>query len=56
MRIAELAVPTKRQCMETLRNKSDMLPVYMVRSILRKARLIETRAEDVEGYFRSHLP
>ncbi|XP_035451953.2 uncharacterized protein LOC118277303 isoform X4 [Spodoptera frugiperda] len=30
MRIAELAVPTKRQCIDTWRNKSDILPEFMV--------------------------
>ena len=32
LRIAELAVPTKRQCIETWRTKSDVLPGYMVRT------------------------
>ncbi|XP_063823397.1 uncharacterized protein LOC135073225 isoform X1 [Ostrinia nubilalis] len=30
MRIAELAVPTKRQCIDTWRNKCDVLPAFMV--------------------------
>ncbi|KAF9421387.1 hypothetical protein HW555_002602 [Spodoptera exigua] len=30
MRIAELAMPTKRQCIDTWRNKSDLLPGFMV--------------------------
>ncbi|CAH0592646.1 unnamed protein product [Chrysodeixis includens] len=30
MRIAELAVPTKRQCIDTWRNKSNLLPEFMV--------------------------
>lgn len=34
MRIAELAVPTKRQCIDTWRNKSDILPEFMVRDCL----------------------
>ncbi|XP_059051088.1 uncharacterized protein LOC131845940 [Achroia grisella] len=30
MRVAELAVPTKRQCIDTWRNKCDVLPEFMV--------------------------
>ncbi|CAH0695385.1 unnamed protein product [Spodoptera exigua] len=30
MRIAELAMPTKRQCIDTWRNKSDLLPGFMI--------------------------
>ncbi|XP_052759030.1 myb-like protein X [Galleria mellonella] len=36
MRIAELAVPTKRQCIDTWRNKCDVLPEFMVERLRRQ--------------------
>ncbi|KAJ0182377.1 hypothetical protein K1T71_001746 [Dendrolimus kikuchii] len=36
LRIAELAVPTKRQCIDTWRNKNDILPGYMVERLRRE--------------------
>ncbi|XP_045772498.1 protein PFF0380w-like [Maniola jurtina] len=58
MRISELAVPTKRHCIETWRNKSEILPSFMLerlRQIIMDEKPI-VKINDAINYFKARKP